>query len=374
MRILLVHVWYWPHVGGGDQHVEQLARELVKLGHEVSVWCADIPAHEEKEFTRGGVKVTRLIPKRVLGGIDPVVDIDYNALKKFDIIHLHDTLPILIRKVSKAARKANIPVVTTYHNDYIKKGIISSSIKRIRWALQGRKTLHSSKAIIVLTTFFANLLRAKGVKGKIDIIPNGFSPIDEEAIQPQGLRENRIFLTFIGRLSKQKGLDVLLDAWDIVSESGDPGFDLAIAGKGELKEWLDERVSSTKYKEGLRVLGLVSEAEKRWLLENSCGIVIPSRFEGLPTVMLEAMHARTPVMMANVNDLGRLVTEPGAGISVPSGNSQAVAEAMMSIYSADEETKTNWGNAGVRASEEYMWPMITKNVLSLYQRVLGVEN
>ena len=66
MRILLVHVWYWPHVGGGDQHVEQLARELVKLGHEVSVWCADIPAHEEKEFTRGGVKVTRLIPKRVL--------------------------------------------------------------------------------------------------------------------------------------------------------------------------------------------------------------------------------------------------------------------------------------------------------------------
>jgi len=374
MRILLVHVWYWPHVGGGDQHVEQLARELVKLGHDVSVWCADLPAHEEKEFIRGGVKVTRLIPKRVLGGIDPVVDIDYNAVKGFDIIHLHDTLPILIRKVSKAARKSDIPVVTTYHNDYIKRGIISNSIKRIRWVLQGRKTLHSSRAIIVLTTYFAELLRTKGVKGEIDIIPNGFSPIDEDAKRPQGLRENREILTFVGRLSEQKGLDILLDAWDIVSKSGDPGFDLAIAGKGELKDWLDNRASSVHYKEGLRVLGLVSEGEKRWLLENSCGIIIPSRFEGLPTVMLEAMHARTPVMMADVNDLGRLVTDPGAGISVPSENSQAVAEAMMSIYSADEETKTNWGNSGAKASKEYMWPVITKNVLSLYHRVLGVED
>lgn len=374
MRVLLVHVWYWPHVGGGDQHVEQLARELVKLGHEVSVWCADIPAHEERVFTRGGVKVTRLKPKRVLGGIDPVVNIDVNALKEFDIIHLHDTLPVLIRKVCKAAKKAKIPVVTTYHNDYIKNGMISKSIKRARWAMQGRKTLHSSRARIVLTTYFENLLRKKGVKGAIDIIPNGFSPIEDDAEQPQGLRENRILLTFIGRLSEQKGLDVLLDAWDVIAESGDPGFDLAIAGKGELKYWLDERVSSAQHNEGLRVLGLVSEGEKRWLLENSRGIIIPSRFEGLPTVMLEAMHAGTPVMMADVNDLGKLVSEPGAGLSVPSENAPGVAKAMKSISEADETQVSAWGKAGVQASEEYMWPVITKNVLSVYQRVLGVED
>jgi len=361
-------------VGGGDQHVEQLARELVKLGHDVSVWCADIPEHEEKEFVRGGVKVTRLIPKRVLGGIDPVVDFDKSALKEFDIIHLHDTLPVLIRKVSKAAKKAGIPVVTTYHNDYIKNGIIAKSIKRIRWGLQGRKTLHSSDARIVLTTYFENLLRRKGVKGKIDIIPNGFSPIEDDSERPQGLREDRILLTFIGRLSEQKGLDILLDAWGLLAKSGDPGFDLAIAGKGELKEWLDERVSSAKHNQALRILGLVSEGEKRWLLENSQGIIIPSRFEGLPTVMLEAMNAGTPAMMADVNDLGRLVSAPGAGISVPGGDANAVAEAMKEIFVADEEQLSAWGNSGIQASAEYKWPVITKNVLSIYQRVLGVED
>ena len=44
LRVLLVHVWYWPHVGGGDQHVEMLGRELVKLGHQVTV-CAPMYQH-----------------------------------------------------------------------------------------------------------------------------------------------------------------------------------------------------------------------------------------------------------------------------------------------------------------------------------------
>ena len=75
LHVLLVHVWYWPHVGGGDQHVEQIGRELVRRGHRVTVWCADVPAHEERRFTRGGVEVIRIGPSRVLGGVAPVVSV-----------------------------------------------------------------------------------------------------------------------------------------------------------------------------------------------------------------------------------------------------------------------------------------------------------
>ena len=122
LSVLLVHVWYWPHIGGGNQHVEHIARQLVARGHKATVWCADIPEHDEKRFVRDGVEVIRLPPKRVLGGIDPVVsikDLDMN----FDIVHLHDTLPVLIRRSVKRARKEKIPVVTTFHNDYIKTSL-----------------------------------------------------------------------------------------------------------------------------------------------------------------------------------------------------------------------------------------------------------
>ena len=148
---LIVHVWFWPHVGGGNQHVEMLGRELVKLGHEVTVWCADVPEHEEKQFQRGGINVVRLSPSRVFAGVDPVVSLEGLSMDEFDIVHLHDTLPILIRKSLKMARNAGVPVVTTYHNDYIKNGFIANSIKSIRWSMQGKKTLHSSDARIVLT-------------------------------------------------------------------------------------------------------------------------------------------------------------------------------------------------------------------------------
>ena len=46
LSVLLVHVWYWPHIGGGNQHVEHIARQLVARGHKATVWCADIPEHE----------------------------------------------------------------------------------------------------------------------------------------------------------------------------------------------------------------------------------------------------------------------------------------------------------------------------------------
>jgi len=374
LNVLLVHVWFWPHIGGGNQHVEHIGRELVKMGHDVTVWCADVPEHDEKEFQRGGINVVRLIPKRILGGVDPVVSTNHLTIDEFDLIHLHDTLPTLIRQVLKRAKKQNKPIVTTYHNDYIKHGFIANLIKKIRWAMQGRKTLHSSNGKIVLTSFFENLLRKKGVKGDIDIIPNGFVPITDSAIRPSNLSINiddeRPTLTFIGRLSEQKGLDVLLKAWEISSLNSKPDFDLIIAGKGELKEWLDNRVNDIKFSNQIHVLGVVSEQEKQWLFENSTGIVIPSRFEGLPTVLLEAMYNKLPVIMSDVNGLGELVDNAKCGLSFNSGSDIELSKIMNDLVLTSKKQLKEWGEAGNIAAEKYLWENVTKEILELYNRIL----
>ena len=372
LHVLLVHVWYWPHVGGGDQHVEQIGRELVRRGHRVTVWCADVPAHEERRFTRGGVEVIRIGPSRVLGGVDPVVSVRGLDLGDVDVVHLHDTLPVLIRRTLAKALGAGKPVVTTYHNDYVKRTVFGRALKRMRWSLQGRRTLHSSDARIVLTPFFEDLLRKKGVRGHLDVIPNGFSPVMEAPEEPLSMKErdgSRPLLSFVGRLSDQKGIDVLMDALD--SYPGDPGFDLAIAGKGELSDWLNERHAASNLGSIVSVLGLVSESEKRWLYENSAAIIIPSRFEGLPTVLLESMHSGTPVVMADVNGLGALVEGYGCGLSVPMEDHTSLAEAMKESAMADSQTRSEWGLAGRKAADSYLWSSVTDSVLEVYHRVVG---
>ena len=372
LHVLLVHVWYWPHVGGGNQHVEQIGRELVRRGHRVTVWCADVPTHEERRFNRGGVDVIRITPSMLLGGVDPLVSVSDLDLSDVDVVHLHDTLPVLIRRTLSKAKKAGKPVVTTYHNDYVKKTSMGKAIKRVRWALQGRRTMHSSDAGIVLTPFFEQLLRTKGVRGHLDVIPNGFSPVEEAPKRPSSLprrEDSRPLISFVGRLSFQKGLDVLMDAME--SYGSDPGFRLAIAGKGELSGWLESRHARSNAKGNISVLGLVTDAEKRWMYENSDCVVIPSRFEGLPTVLLEAMHAGTPVVMADVNGLGGLVGECGSGLSVPSEDPESLALAMSRVMEADEDQASAWGDSGKSASRDYQWDRVTDRVLGVYRRVLG---
>lgn len=371
LSVLLVHVWYWPHIGGGNQHVEHIARQLVARGHKATVWCADIPEHEEKRFIRDGVEVIRLPPKRVLGGIDPVVSIN-DLDMDFDIVHLHDTLPVLIRRSVKRARKEKIPVVTTFHNDYIKTSLSGKMLKRIRWAIQGRRTLHASDARIALTPYYANHLKGRGVRKTIDVLPNGFEPVAEDAVRPSSLpdgSEELPLLVFVGRLSEQKGLDVLMNAWDVLCQQGEPPARLAIAGSGELNEWLDERIASSTYPDSIAKLGRVEDAEKRWLFEQAKGVLIPSRFEGLPTVLLEAMHAGAPTVMADVNDLGRLVTEPNAGISVSPGDAQSLVQAITTLLEADEHQLKTWSDNGHEASKPYLWSNVVDDLLEVYKRV-----
>ena len=371
LKVLLVHVWYWPHIGGGNQHVEHIARQLVARGHKATVWCADIPEHSEKRFVRDGVEVIRLPPTRVLGGIDPIVSIK-DLDMDFDIVHLHDTLPVLIRRSVKRARKEGVPVVTTFHNDYIKTTLFGKILKRLRWVLQGRRTLHASNARIALTPYYARHLHGRGVRQPIDVLPNGFEPVAEDATRPSTLppdSETQPLLVFVGRLSEQKGLDVLMDAWDLLCETGEPQARLAIAGSGELDQWLNERIATSTYPDSIAKLGRVNDSEKRWLFEQAKGVLIPSRFEGLPTVLLEAMHAGAPTVMADVNDLGRLVTEPNAGISVTPGDAKSLLDAMIALLEANDEQIKTWSTNGQKASKPYLWSNVVDDLLEVYMRV-----
>ena len=364
LNILLVHVWFWPHVGGGDRHVELLGRELVAKGHKVTVWCADVPEHNEKEFSRHGISVVRIPATTVLGGVDPVVSIRNLDMSDFDIVHLHDTLPILIRKTALKASKMGIPIVTTYHNDYVKSTFIGRLIKRIRWSFQGKRTLSSSEIIIALRPYFGDLLRSKGASGEIRIIPTGFEPPQDARKRPEGAPEGP-FLLYLSRLTEQKGVDILLDAWGSIDDSERNGLAMVVAGTGPLEQDVID-ASNSPSESGLYHLGLVDEEEKSWLLENASGLVLPSRFEGLPAVLLEGAWAGLPVAMADVNGLGDFVEEGGFGITFQPDSVMQCKIAMLRLSLAEDKQRNSWSKNGRNFAEKYLWPKVADEIEAAY--------
>jgi glycogen(starch) synthase len=364
LNILLVHVWFWPHVGGGDRHVELLGRELVAKGHKVTVWCADVPEHNEREFSRHGISVVRIPAISVLGGVDPVVSVRNLDMSDFDIVHLHDTLPILIRKTALKASKMGIPIVTTYHNDYVKSTFIGRLIKRMRWSLQGNRTLSSSEIIIALRPYFGDLLRSKGAKGEIRIIPTGFEPPHDSRRRPKEAPKGP-FLLYLSRLTKQKGVDILLDAWGSMDDNERNGHGLIVAGTGPMEQDVID-ASNSPSESGLHHLGLVDEEEKSWLLENASGLVLPSRFEGLPAILLEGAWTGLPVAMADVNGLGDFVEKGGFGITFQSNSSMQCKLAMSRLSMAEDEQKNSWSKNGRNLAEMYLWPNVADKIEAAY--------
>ena len=81
------------------------------------------------------------------------------------------------------------------------------------------------------------------------------------------------------------------------------------------------------------------------------------------------MNAGAPTVMSDVNDLGRLVSEPDAGLSIAPGDIDALLGAIESILGADEKQIQHWSKNGKEASKPYLWSTITEDLLEIYRRV-----
>ena len=116
----------------------------------------------------------------------------------------------------------------------------------------------------------------------------------------------------------------------------------------------------------LHHLGLVDEEGKSWLLENASSLVLPSRFEGLPAILLEGAWAGLPVAMADVNGLGDFVEKSGFGITFQSNSSMQCKFAMSRLTVAEDEQKNSWSKNGRILAEMYLWPKIADEIEAAY--------
>ena len=353
MRILRIAQKTYPEVvGGGTYHVHAMSRDQAAMGHDVTVLTVGDGTRPPREERAGYTVVRRPESAKALGNsLSMGVARFLHDADGFDVMHAHSHLYFSTNLAALKRRFASIPLAITNH------GLYSQSAPEwvFRWYLRtlGRVTFDSADGVFCYTGTDASRLREFGVGTDIHVVANG---IDTHRFSPDGDESQRIAgdpaVLFVGRLVEGKRPGDALSAIEQVREVH-PDARLHFAGQGPLRTDLERRVAEHGLDEGVQFLGEVPHEEMPDLYRAADLFVLPSRAEGLPRTVLEALSTGTPVVASDLAQM-RSVIE-GAGVTVPVGDSEGFADALSSLADDAERYERYSARGRERVRTDHSW-------------------
>jgi glycosyltransferase involved in cell wall biosynthesis len=363
MRVLLIANTLPPRdVSGVGEQVLQLAAGLREMGDEVVV------------LGRGpsgamGPKV--LFPLAV-------VPAAWRALRRFrpHVVQVHESDGALAALLVRAARGApGAPLLTALLQvSYVEElravrplvapdGEVLGRPGRVerrfrRWKapfqiLLGLVTVRAADLVLAPSAATAAELRRDYRAERVEVIPNVTGGV---AVPPAGkdIAGEAGYLLFVGRLRIRKGVEVLLAALREL-RGRVPGATLRIAGDGEHRAALERKAAEMGLGDAVSFLGTRDAGQVRELLAGAAALVVPSIYEGMPLVVLEAMERGVPVVASAVSGIPEVVVGGETGWLVPPEDPAALAAALEEVLGDPVEAGRR-GEAGRRRIDERYRP------------------
>ncbi len=388
MRILMLS-WEFPPriVGGISPHVYHLSAELANQGAEVCVVTCDFPGAPDFEVM-DGVHVYRVdsyrspVPDFVSWVLMMNVNLEMCAAEivnsgreKIDLIHAHDWL------VAKAAiglkhifRK---PMVATIHStEYGRRNGINTDYQGMINSTEVWLA-HEAWRVICCSDYMASQVsHVLGLpRGNIDVIPNGVDlkeftePYDRADFRNRFARSDEKLILFVGRLVYEKGGLVLIEAAQKILRSVNAKF--IVVGDGYLKDELMRRAWDAGIGGRMYFTGFLDDTTLHFLYRAADVCVVPSLYEPFGIVALEAMAAKTPVVVSGVGGLLEVVEHDKTGVVVYPDNPDSLAWGVLRVLK--DVAYADWlqFNAYQKIIEVYDWKRIAERTLPFYERVLG---
>jgi glycosyltransferase involved in cell wall biosynthesis len=187
---------------------------------------------------------------------------------------------------------------------------------------------------------------AAALRPKLFVLPNGVEPTDGRRLEPGGVG-------FVGRLIKEKDVDTL-----IVAMRDCPGESLTIVGDGPERRHLEGIAGKNS---NVSFIGAVGRQRARTLLSNMKLLVVPSRHEGQPNVVLEAMADGVPVVATRVGGMPDLIAHGRTGWLVEPGDAQGLAAAIRTLC-ADDGLRRRLASQAAEEARKYAWPEVTADL------------
>lgn len=381
MRILFVHNAY-QHRGGEDSVVEAEIALLRSHGQAVETYS-------RSNDDVSGMSLLDLAGQTLWSG-RTVHDLA-NRVWQFrpDVIHAHNTFPLISPSLYWAAARAGVPVVQTLHNFrlmclnalFLREGkVCEDCMGCLPWrgvaracyrgspaasaALAGMLTLHR-----VLGTYQNKVARYIALnefcRGKF--IEGGL-PAERVVVKPNFVdfdapgSESRAGLLFVGRLSVEKGVTTLAHAMSLL-----PNAQLRVAGDGSEAGLLDGVAGVTR-------LGSLPGEAVRDEMSRASALIVPSIcYENFPRTIVEAFACGLPVIASRIGALADIVRDRETGLLFEPGNPQDLADKMAWAQGHPEEMATMGRNSRAQYEAEFSAEVNYRCLMKIYDGVLDEQ-
>ena len=341
-----------PQAGGAEVRLYEIARRLVRMGHEVTVLCEKVDGLPSEEVL-DGIKIKRIGSKTSIHLLAP-----YYVRKhghEYDVII--DDIAHAVPWYSPLVTKT--PVVAQIH--HVHQDVVYIELpKPLAWIVsRAEKTIAKVyKHFIAVSQSTKEELveRFSIVPDRIAVIPNG---VDLEKYKP-GPKDPKPTILWVGRIKKYKNLDHLLIAYKTVKQEV-PDSQLVIIGTGDREQEMRELAKKLELRD-VYFLGKASEEEKiRWM-QRAWIVVSTSMIEGWGMVITEAAACGTPAITYSVPGLRDSVKNMETGILVEPGNIEKLAKAITWLL-ADEALRSRLGENAYRYAQQFSWDKVVEGFL-----------
>jgi glycosyltransferase involved in cell wall biosynthesis len=360
--LTIVHAFEPGEYGGLERVVEGLAVVQRRAGHRVHVICirrdhADDPLADR--LRQSDVRVEHIIVgprayfaeraavRRVLERLAP------------HIVHTHGFRPDVL--LAGVARRLGLTTVTTAH------GRTGGSMKITLYErLQDRAFSRFDAVAVVSRPLLDDLIRRGIDPSRLHLVPNGWMggvvpALDREAARMAlGVASDEMNIGWAGRVSAEKGPDVLVDAMALLRGEN---IAASVLGDGTLLDAMRERARLAQAR--MRWHGAVPNAAR--FFPGFDAFVLSSRTEGTPIALLEAMAAETPIIATAVGGVPGVVGDDEA-LLIPSENPQALADAIREVRDAPERARTRATRARQRLERDFSIATWLRRYADVYDR------